>query len=133
MATSAEWGTLEVQFVGAAYDAAFLDPGSSPHTYCALWLLEKVKWRRRKSKPRGRGAGEAPLAPVWNETVVFEDVRSDSKLAIDVWNVPEDGVADEFFGKVTIVIAEALASPVAAWHELLPGNVQIALTWTPQL
>jgi len=92
--------------------------------------LEKVKWRRRKTQPRGRHAGEEPLRPRWDEQFVLEDVRDDSKLAVDVWNV-RDGVADEFFGKVTIVISEALQSPAPAWHELLPGRVQLWVSWTP--
>ena len=128
----AHWGTLEVRFVCAEYDEAYLE-SSNPHTFCSLYLLEKVKWRRRKSRPRGRGTDEAPLKPMWDEAFTFEDVRSDSKLALDVWNVPLDASADEFFGKVTVVIAQALCSPVEAWHELLPGRVQIALHWSPQL
>ena len=59
-------GTLEVQIVRAEYDPLYLDV-AKPHTFCALWVLEKVKWRRRKSTPRGRGKGESPLQPVWEE------------------------------------------------------------------
>ena len=128
-----QWGTLTVRFVGAEYEAAYLE-AEHPHTFCALWLLEKVKWRRRKSQARGRGKGEEPLRPVWDEAWVFEDVRSDSKVAIDVWSKADDASGqDEFFGKVTVVLADALLSPISAWHELLPGRVQIELQWQPQL
>ena len=125
-------GTLEVRVVRAEYDSAFLE-SPRPHTFCALWVLEKVKWRRRKSALRGHGKGESPLQPVWDESFTFEDVRSDSKVAIDVWNVPGGANAHEFFGKTTVSIAQALQAPVAAWNELLPGRVHIALYWTPQL
>ena len=87
-----QWGTLTVRFVGAEYEAAYLE-AEHPHTFCALWLLEKVKWRRRKSQARGRGKGEEPLRPVWDEAWVFEDVRSDSKVAIDVWTKADDATA----------------------------------------
>ena len=56
-----------------------------------------------------------------------------TQLAIDVWNVPEDAGADEYFGKVVVKIADWLESPQAAWHFLLPGQLQISATWTPYL
>ena len=56
-----------------------------------------------------------------------------TQLAIDVWNVPEDAGADEYFGKVVVKIADWLESPQAAWHLLLPGQLQISATWTPYL
>jgi serine/threonine protein phosphatase PrpC len=130
MADAPSLGTLSVSVVSAEYEGDYVD--GAPHTYCALWLLEKVKWRRRKSAQRGRGDGEVPLRPRWDETFEFDDVRSDSKLAIDVWNIPADSSTEEFFGKVTIVLSDAMQSAVAASHELLPGRIEIALRWTPQ-
>ena len=123
------WGALTVTIVGAEYDGRYIE--GSPNSYCALWLLEKVKWRRRKSRKCGGGPGEEPLNPQWGDEFVFEDVRDDSKVAIDVWNVRGGGKTDEFLGKATIVLADAIASPVEAWHEILPGRVQVALTWEP--
>eukprot|EP00966_Prymnesium_polylepis_P106024 2455279-Prymnesium_polylepis.1 len=81
-----KWGQLQVRFIEAEYDKEYVD--QPPHTYCVVWLLEKVRWRRRKTKARGRNAGENPMHPVWGgDAFVFEDVRDDSKLALDVWNV----------------------------------------------
>ena len=121
------WGTLTVKLVSAEFDAPYLNGSAqNANSFCGLWLLEKVKWRRRKSK-RARGA-----SPQWDETWVFEDVRSDSKFAVDVYNVPDAGGADEFFGKVTISIEDALKAPVAAWRDLLPGKVQLNMSWQDQ-
>ena len=124
------WGSLTVRFIEAEFDKEYVD--APPHTYCVVWLLEKVRWRRRKSKPRGRGPGEDPMHPVWGDEFIFDDVRDDSKLALDVWNVKQEpGADDEFFGKVWLHLSEAIRKPVTAWHELVPGRVQVLLTWTP--
>ena len=123
-------GQLSVTFVGAEYEEAYLE-GPPSGSYCVAWLLEKVRWRRRKCRPRGLGPGEEPLRPAWGDEFVFDDVRDDAKVAVDVWGVRDGDEPDEFFGKVTVVLADAMRAPVTAWHELLPGRVQIELRWTP--
>ena len=47
--------------------------------------------------------------------------------------MPEDAGADEYFGKVVVKIADWLEAPQAAWHYLLPGELQISVKWTPYL
>ena len=51
-------GILSVEFVEAEYDANYVD-AARPQTYCIVWVLEKIKWRRRKSQPA------AGLRPAW--------------------------------------------------------------------
>ncbi|KAL3923647.1 MAG: hypothetical protein SGPRY_004154, partial [Prymnesium sp.] len=124
------WGSLHVRFVEAEYLEDFVE--GPPHTYCVVWLLEKVRWRRRKSKPRGRGEGENPMHPVWGDEFELDDVRDDSKLALDVWNVKQGAEAEEeYFGKVWLTISDALLQPISAWHDLVPGRLQVMITWTP--
>lgn len=65
-------GELSLTVLEAEYDEVCVD--GEPNTYFALILLESVRWRRRKSK---RQSG---LNPRFNETFVFEDVSSDSKV-----------------------------------------------------
>ena len=55
------------------------------------------------------------------------------QIAIDVWNSPKDTATEEYFGKVVVRIADALVSPKEAWQYLLPGQLQIAVVWTPYL
>jgi hypothetical protein len=121
------FGRLTVGFVSAEFDPDWVD--GHPHSYCVAWLLERVRWRRRKGKPRGRGMGESPLRPEWGEAFEFDEVPSDAKLAVDVWSVGVADEADEFLGKVTIRLDDALANPVDAWHKILPGRVQLQLSW----
>ena len=63
----------------------------------------------------------------------FENVRHDSKLAVDVWSLRGDGEADEFFGKCAFSISEVLRAPVSPWFEILPGRLRVELSWTPEL
>lgn len=123
------WGSLLVRFVEAQYDEQYVE--GTPHTYCCVWLLEKVRWRRRKCRPRGRGPGEDPMHPSWGDEYEFADVRDDSKVAIDVWNVGIGGAADEFYGKVWLQLSDVIRKPISAWHDLVPGRVQVYLEWTP--
>ena len=109
-------GILSVEFVEAEYDANYVD-AARPQTYCIVWVLEKIKWRRRKSQPA------AGLRPAWGAAFDFDEVRDDSKVVVDVWCKGElAGAHDEFFGKVTLRIDELLRKPAGAWHELVPGR-----------
>jgi len=72
------------------------------------------------------------MRPVWGDEFEFDDVRDDSKLALDVWNIRQGGASeDEFFGKIWLTISDAIRRPMASWHELVPGRLQVVLTWTP--
>jgi len=127
-------GTVTLRVIEAHFEEAFVDaPVNS--TYCAVCVLEKTRWRRRRSQARGRGAGEDPMRPVWNEEFELDEVRDDSRIVVDVWNcAAAGGDSDAFYGKVTLRLAElALAklSTDAAWHELLPGRIQLQLRWDP--
>ena len=118
-------GILSVEFVEAEYDANYVD-AARPQTYCIVWVLEKIKWRRRKSQPA------AGLRPAWGAAFDFDEVRDDSKVVVDVWCKGElAGAHDEFFGKVTLRIDELLRKPAGAWHELVPGRIQLRMGWTP--
>ena len=117
-------GILSVEFVEAEYDANYVD-AARPQTYCIVWVLEKIKWRRRKSQPA------AGLRPAWGAAFDFDEVRDDSKVVVDVWCKGElAGAHDEFFGKVTLRINELLRKPAGAWHELVPGRIQLRMGWT---
>ena len=118
-------GILSVEFVEAEYDANYVD-AARPQTYCIVWVLEKIKWRRRKSQPA------AGLRPAWGAAFDFDEGRDDSKVVVDVWCKGElAGAHDEFFGKVTLRIDELLRKPAGAWHELVPGRIQLRMGWTP--
>ena len=115
-------GTVTLRVIEAHFEEAFVDaPVNS--TYCAVCVLEKTRWRRRRSQARGRGAGEDPMRPVWNEEFELDEVRDDSRIVVDVWNcAAAGGDSDAFYGKVTLRLAElALAklSTDAAWHEMV--------------
>lgn len=126
----ASLGRVQLKFVEAVYEEGDVEGPVS--TYCDAMILEKSKWRRRRSKQRGAAAGEDPLHPVWDEEVEVDAVRDDSKVIIDVWNKAcAAGSQHEFFGKVTLRLSELLAKPTSVWHELLPGRVRIELRWTP--
>ena len=63
-------GILSVEFVEAEYDANYVD-AARPQTYCIVWVLEKIKWRRRKSQPA------AGLRPAWGAAFDFDEVRDE--------------------------------------------------------
>ena len=63
-------GILSVEFVEAEYDANYVD-AARRQTYCIVWVLEKIKWRRRKSQPA------AGLRPAWGAAFDFDEVRDD--------------------------------------------------------
>lgn len=90
-------GALTVRFVEAEYDDDFVT-GASMDTYCMVWLLEKTRWKRRKSRTWGRAQGD-PMHPEWGQEFEFYDVRDDAKAVIDVWNKQVGGEADQFLGK----------------------------------
>lgn len=89
-------GGLTVRFVEAEYDADYVT--GAMDTYCVVWLLEKTRWKRRKSRTWGRAQGD-PMHPEWGQEFEFYDVRDDSKVVIDVWNKQVGGEADQFLGK----------------------------------
>ena len=89
-------GGLTVRFVEAEYDADYVT--GAMDTYCMVWLLEKTRWKRRKSRVWGRAQGD-PMHPEWEQEFEFYDVRDDAKAVIDVWNKQVGGEADQFLGK----------------------------------
>ena len=89
-------GGLTVRFVEAEYDADYVT--GAMDTYCMVWLLEKTRWKRRKSRTWGRAQGD-PMHPEWGQEFEFYDVRDDAKAVIDVWNKQVGGEADQFLGK----------------------------------
>ena len=128
-----------MRLVEAAYDDEFF-PGVM-RTYCTVWLLEKVKWRRRKTARVWGNQGEDPLRPQWGDEFDFFDVREDAKVVIDVWNTNQlvsrsnqlqqgDGERDQFIGKVTLRLEQLMLKPADAWHELVPGRIHLQLNWT---
>jgi len=128
----ASLGTVQIRFIEAIYEDVYVE--GPVRTYCDAWILEKSKWRRRRSQQRGQGPGEDPMHPRWGEGFEIEDVRDDSKVVIDVWNsAAAAGSNDDFFGKVTLRLSELLVKPTVAWHELLPGQVHLQLTWIPTM
>ena len=85
-----------MRFVEAEYDADYVT--GAMDTYCMVWLLEKTRWKRRKSRTWGRAQGD-PMHPEWGQEFEFYDVRDDAKAVIDVWNKQVGGEADQFLGK----------------------------------
>ena len=120
-------GNLTVRVVEAVYDAEFVS--GQLDTYCALWLLESVKWRRRKSAKWGSKRGDDPMRPQWDQEFEFDEVRDDAKIVVDVWNADDSGKED-FLGKVTLRLADLLLKPAPAWFELVPGRICLQLGWT---
>lgn len=126
----ARLGTVQLRIVEAVYEEAYVD--GPVHTFCDIWVLEKTKWRRRRSKQRGQGAGEDVMRPQWDEEFEVDKVRDDSKVVVDVWNCAGGADAsNDFFGKVTLKLSELLVKPTGAWHELLPGRIHVQLRWQP--
>ena len=68
-------GGLTVRFVEAEYDADYVT--GAMDTYCIVWLLEKTRWKRRKSRTWGRAQGD-PMHPEWGQEFEFYDVRDDA-------------------------------------------------------
>ena len=61
-------GLLRVRLIGASFDddaQSFID--GPLNSYVTIWVLEKVRWRRRRTQPCGFGRGDDPLRPQWNE------------------------------------------------------------------
>jgi hypothetical protein len=71
-------GRVRLKFVEAVYEKEHVQGPVS--TFCDAMILEKSKWRRRRSKQRGAAAGEDPLHPVWNEEYEVDGVRADCAL-----------------------------------------------------
>lgn len=114
-------GTFSVTVRRAEYEAEYVGEGK-PSTYCVLWVLEPTRRRRRRT-----AVARHAMSAEWQQTFHLDDTSADATAVVDVWR-ERDGGSDEYFGKVTLPVAE-LRPPSAAWHELVQGRIELSASF----
>ena len=117
-------GTLTVTVRRADFEADFVG-AADPSTYCILWILEPTRRRRRRTVVARR-----TMSPEWHETFALDDTSAEATAVIDVWRERE-GSTDEYFGKVTLPVAE-LRTLHSAHYELVQGRIELSAIFAPE-
>lgn len=116
-------GTLTLTVRRAEYEDEYVGDGD-PSTYCVFWVLEPTRRRRRRTVVARR-----TMNAEWHQTFALDDTSAEAKAVIDVWREREGG-EDEYFGKVTLPVAQLRATGEAAWYELVQGKLELSASFT---